>query len=134
MGTRADFYIGRDAQAEWLGSIGWDGNPSSIPEAVKTATTPEAFRAAVAALQTRDDFTTPAMGWPWPWETSDTTDYAYCFEAGQVYASCFGYPWFDPMKKERDQAHKMNPYPLPNMKARQNVTLGARSGITILRT
>lgn len=30
MGTRADFYVGRGEQAEWLGSIAWDGNPGAI--------------------------------------------------------------------------------------------------------
>lgn len=31
MGTRADFYIGRGENAEWLGSIAWDGDPWPTP-------------------------------------------------------------------------------------------------------
>jgi hypothetical protein len=28
MGTRADFYVGRGKDAEWLGSVAFDGYPS----------------------------------------------------------------------------------------------------------
>lgn len=30
MGTRADFYVGTGANAEWLGSIAYDGHPDTI--------------------------------------------------------------------------------------------------------
>ena len=30
MGTRADFYIGKGTDAEWLGSIAWNGYPDGI--------------------------------------------------------------------------------------------------------
>jgi hypothetical protein len=30
MGTRADFYIGRGTEAEWLGSVAWDGYPGGV--------------------------------------------------------------------------------------------------------
>ena len=38
MGTRADFYIGRGATAEWIGSIAWDGYPDGIPAPILEAT------------------------------------------------------------------------------------------------
>src|SRR5690348_12684803 len=97
MGTRADFYIGTGEQAEWLGSIAFDGyridemkkaDTSSNADLsacwqIKTAKTADEFRAAVAALlAVNDDATTPDQGWPWPWETSRTTDYAYAFVDG----------------------------------------------------
>jgi hypothetical protein len=39
MGTRADFYVGRGGQAEWLGSIAWDGYPSGIDKWVFSVST-----------------------------------------------------------------------------------------------
>ena len=94
MGTRADFYVGRGEQAEWLGSIGWDGYPSGIPDTVLNAHHEAAYRAAVAAFfATRDDVTLPEQGWPWPWNDSRITDYAYAFDEGGVYYSYFGHDW-----------------------------------------
>ena len=87
MGTRADFYVGRGENAEWLGSIAWDGHPCSIAEGVLAATTEAAFRSELAAFgDHRDDWTEPALGWPWPWDTSHTTDYAYAFD-GHVWGN-----------------------------------------------
>lgn len=66
-------------------------------------------------------------GWPWPWEDSSTTDYAYAFDGGRVYASRFGSAWFradepEPDEPERDVAA------FPDMSAVRNVAFGARSG------
>ncbi len=99
MGTRADFYVGRGTQAEWLGSIAWDGHPASVFEddnVMPTLAVEESqWRAWVAQfLQDRDDATLPADGWPWPWDDSGTTDYAYAWDGGVVYASGFGHGWF----------------------------------------
>lgn len=71
-------------------------------------------------------------GWPWPWEDSQTTDYAYAFDGGKVWASCFGGPWqiASDWKDDGDEAVKVAVF--PNMKDRQNVTFGPRSGILIL--
>src|ERR1019366_740841 len=56
MGTRADFYIGRGASAEWLGSIAWDGHPDSVAAAVLRATTEDKYRAAlVKHMHERED-------------------------------------------------------------------------------
>lgn len=96
MGTRADFYVGRGESAEWLGSIACDGYPDGVPMDVRRANTEEEYRAAVAAFFSVDpDFVSlPADGWPWPWEDSRTTDYAYAFDGGQVYAAGFGHRWW----------------------------------------
>lgn len=99
MGTRADFYIGRGETAEWLGSTAWDGYPDGFNDTagkpMLTATTEDGFRAAVKEVfAARNDVTTPEMGWPWPWNNSATTDYAYAFDGGKVYASRFGREWF----------------------------------------
>lgn len=95
MGTRADFYVGRGESAEWIGSITWDGYPSGIDTDVLKAETEEDYRTQVAAFfANRDDVTRPTEFWPWPWDDSRTTDYAYAFEGGKVYASSFGHSWF----------------------------------------
>lgn len=93
MGTRADFYVGRGARAEWLGSIAWDGYPEGIDHGILTAETEDAFRERVSQFLTREDATLPERdGWPWPWETSYLTDYVYAFDGG-VFICNFDRPW-----------------------------------------
>jgi hypothetical protein len=132
MGTRADFYTGRGESAEWLGSIAWDGYPSGIPTELLGASTEDAFRTALAAFGPhRDDWTAPEMGWPWPWDTSHTTDYAYAFDGGHVWGSCFGGAWFDGREDEPDD--KAGPCAVfPDMTERKNVTYGKRSGVMFI--
>lgn len=100
MGTRADFYVGKGVDAEWIGSVAWDGNEwgerieSSDPDAITGASTEEEYRAAVGALlKERSDGTTPDTGWPWPWGDSKTTDCSYCFVDGKVEPFSWGEPW-----------------------------------------
>lgn len=97
MGTRADFYIGRGENSKWIGSIAWDGYPDGIPDDLLASETVDDFTKAVNSFfSDRDDVTLPDMGWPWPWETSHTTDFVYAIDGGKVWASCFGSNWFDP--------------------------------------
>lgn len=141
MGTRADFYVGISSDAEWLGSIGWDGYPSGIADNVKKASTEEEFRAAVAAFIAEEQGTTPEMGWPWPWNTSMTTDYAYGFASGRVMAND-GRGWIPVGKAEEiendgaddDEVSEeiVAPSDWPDMSARKNVALDHRSGLIIL--
>lgn len=115
MGTRADFYIGTGKDAEWLGSVAFDGYvwAEAADSAIREASTPEEFRAAVAAeLAARDDATTPDQGWPWPWNNSNATDYAYAFKDGRV------------------QWEGLDDW--PDMSDRKSVTLGARSGLFVV--
>ena len=133
MGTRADYYIGRGENAEWLGSTAWDGGPGwGKTDDVLAAKTEQEFRQAVSDLaKTEGDFTSPEDGWPWPWEDSRTTDYAYAWDS-EVFYSYFGYGW---------HAHKDGPEPewpndktavFPNMKSQQNVAKGSRSGMMMI--
>lgn len=137
MGTRADFYLGRGTEAEWLGSIAWDGNPESICAQVLNCTSDEAYRHAVLDFfKGREDATRPSDGWPWPWDDSGTTDYAYSFDEGKVYASSFGSPWFDPTSVDEiddcdDDADEKTKVEFPNMSAHKAVTLGPRSGVMV---
>lgn len=146
MGTRADFYVGRDPETmEWLGSIAWSGYPGGIPSSVLQADTEGEYRAAVAAmLAGRDDGTTPDQGWPWPWDDSRTSDYAYTFDADDDGAPTYpGVPaafvWFtgaDDQWVRASEGDHGAPGPrarFPNMRARKNVTLGRRSGVILVR-
>lgn len=132
MGTRADFYIGRGEHAEWLGSIAWDGYPEGIPQNIKEAVDANSFRLNVTDfLVAREDATLPEDGWPWPWNDSQTTDYAYAFDKGQVWASCFGYEWFNPDNEPKNHVGD-KVVTFPNMKDKQKVTFGPRSGLIVI--
>lgn len=87
MGTRADFYVGTGATAEWLGSIRLDGYEWADDHncSIVKAKTADEFRAAVAAiLASRRDAILPAHGWPWPWDDSGVSDYTYYFSGGRT--------------------------------------------------
>lgn len=133
MGTRADFYIGKGKDAEWLGSIAWSGHPSDIPDVILEAKSPEDYRRVVIdILKGRRDATVPEQGWPWPWEDSQATDYAYAFFDGKVLASRFGCSWFDPMQPKPELAGD-KVVEFPDMSARQAVARGERSGLIMVR-
>lgn len=131
MGTRADFYVGRGVDAKWLGSIAWDGYPSGIPDDILSCQDEDTYQKNVNAfLMNREDGTLPEMGWPWPWESSDTTDYAYAFDGKKVWISYFGSGWAE---KEDDIDSNTKKVIFPNMKSIQNVNFGKRSGIIIIQ-
>ena len=131
MGTRCDFYVGRDSSAEWLGSVAWNGDPENFPEIIEANQESRYREEVTKELEARDDATLPEAGWPWPWEDSRTTDYAITFDDGEVYASCFGHSWYRPGKEEEPEAEGEKVAVFPNMKSRQKVTFGARSGLMV---
>lgn len=139
MGTRADFYVGLGESAEWLGSLAFDGYPDGEPAVLLAAQSESEWRAKVAALiASLDDGTRPDQGWPWPWEDSRTTDYAYAWTPDGLLASAFGHRWFDPTQPEPEPEDDESLSPkaavFPNMKDRMNVALdNKRSGLLILR-
>lgn len=136
MGTRADFYVGRGEAAEWVGSIAWDGYPDGIHDSVLQAADEVAYSSAVSQfLRSRDDATLPEMGWPWPWNDSCLTDYAYAFEAGKVLAARFGRRWFDPGDGEPDDYEsESKECVFPDMSSVSHWTLGPRSGVLVFRS
>ena len=121
MGTRADFYIkvGKNlVQKDWIGSIAWDGYPEGIDKTVLEAGTINQFKkACLDFFSKRDDYTKPEEGWPWPWDTSATTDYAY------VYDNSISKVLISEFDKETDW---------PNMKNIQKVQFGDKSGLVII--
>ncbi len=138
MGTRADYYVGRGKDAEWLGSTAWDGYPSGVFEIHEIAAmlTEKDWRGFIAnRVFPRDDFTAPAEGWPWPWNDSNTTDYAYAFDGDGVYGSCFGHPWWkldgsddfgEPEEDGEDEGDGRQEF--PDMAARKHVQWGSEKG------
>ena len=126
--------LGEGNDAEWLGSIAMDGYPDGNPEPILKETTEAGWRQAVRALLDGDKHATkPEQGWPWPWEDSHTTDYSYTFLNGKVMASAWGHAWFDPLcppaEEEELESGKIL---FPNMKDRQAVTFGPRSGLLVI--
>lgn len=102
MGTRADFYVGRLVgrrltDAQWLGSISWDGDPASrnwpgVPHPLLNRRAERTWREAVAKfLASQEDSTVPEQGWPWPWKTSHLTDWCYVFDLDTQRVHCFNY-------------------------------------------
>ncbi len=92
MGTRADFYIGKNKDAEWIGSIAWDGYRDGIDKQILNCQSPEAFRHAVELfLNERDDGIFPKDGWPWPWKNSSTTDCSYWFFGDKTWEAVADY-------------------------------------------
>jgi hypothetical protein len=134
MGTRADFYIGRGKDAQWLGSIAYDGYPSGNPSEVVLAKDEAAFKTAVEALDKNDHYTSPEQGWPWPWKSSQTTDYAYAWDDGKVWISCFGHRWIT--LAEHDGLHDGGcsgpKVEFPDMTEQQNIAHGKRSGVLLV--
>lgn len=145
MGTRVDFYVGRGETAEWLGSYPFDGYPSGVfedrelPLFAERPIAEETWRTFIAEFLAKnaDRATLPEMGWPWPWKDSRTTDYAYAWDGGEVFGSCFGHAWFqvdpaDPSWGEPDDDDEAKSAVFPDMTARAAVTYGARSGLIVI--
>ena len=140
MGTRADFYVGKNKDAEWIGSIAWDGYRDGIDKKLLKATTEKQFRNRVKKfLDGRDDSTYPHQGWPWPWDTSATSDCSYWFFDGQVWdAQGNPYPTKYYFKISQSGPYDDENYiatgkeeviNFPDMSHIRNLTLGKRSGL-----
>jgi hypothetical protein len=132
VGTRADFYVGRGVNAEWLGSIAYDGFPDNEDVLGVVSKTEAVFRERIQSmLDRKEDSTTPDQGWPWPWDDSHLTDYSYAFDNGKVYGSAFGSEWFIPPEEPEDLAEHIAVF--PDMKDRRNLARAGtkRSGVMV---
>lgn len=136
MGTKADFYLGKNTNAQWLGSIAWDGHPWRISPAISTAKTEEEYRTAILDfLRTREDasFGLEAdQHWPWPWDNSKRTHYSYKFENGKLLVSHFGGPWCDPADPLGYEFPKTPKQEFPDMTLRKLSIVGEKSGLVIV--
>lgn len=146
MGTRADFYVGIGPTAKWLGSISYDGDPSGTPKPVLESKSEQEFRARVRSMILRRSIgptTRPSEGWPWPWDDSRTTDYAYAWcdnqlpaVRGKVMISRFGGRWVASPMDIHDayyDAPKLTDAEVVNMAARRanRDTVVGKSGLLI---
>jgi hypothetical protein len=95
MGTRADFYVGIGPSAEWIGSTSFDGDPEGLGAGPLAAQDETSFRAEVEAMLTDPSLLTtrPSEGWPWPWEDSRTSDFAYAWTDRGPLLSAYGHQW-----------------------------------------
>lgn len=110
MGTRADFFIGAGKNAEWIGSVAWDGyewaNKKEC-DLVKSDTKNKFVDAVLDIFKDRDDVTLPVDGWPWPWDDSNLTDYTYYFKNGKVsWNDCDDWPDMSKIKNVQMGANK----------------------------
>ena len=138
MGTRGDYYIGIDSGAEYLGSVGYDAFPEDQPKSFHGKVTQEGFLAAVKSLLegSSSGSKREIHGWPWPWKDSGTTDYAYAWHEGAVWVNSYGEGWYPLGAVIESKGYpdlKPLPTDFPNMKSLQQVTLGPRSGLLVVR-
>lgn len=129
MGTRADFYAGKGENMVYMGSIAYDGMPDSIDHEFLNAKTFYNYILLLDEfLSKRSDATFAKDGWPWPWDDSNTTDYAYTMDKGQVWVTSFGDRWI-PVKYLLDE-----PAEFPDMSDKKNLApIGSeQSGIILI--
>lgn len=90
----ADFYMGRGANAEYLGSVVTAGAPEDIEVWERFQNlddenyAPKDFVDEVRDLRHATHDTPPA--WPWSYPSSAETPWAYVFDAGTVYVYRYG--------------------------------------------
>lgn len=139
MGTRADFYIGIDPRGmDWLGSIAWDGYPVESNGNGMDFSDPARYVTTIQERAQEKGWTAPEDGWPWPWEDSVGTDYAYTLYGGEVWFTRFGGDWFRFADREALEhgydyhAYQHIPARFPDMRDRQRVTWGPRSGLLVI--
>lgn len=136
MGTRADFYIKKAEEKElvWIASIAWDGYPDGIDENVlDSKTESEYIERLQKFLQPREDVTLPDRGWPWPWDDSNTTDFAYCFVDGRVLTNHFGNGWHVFVDgQDNDEAPRVWEHEFPDMSKIKNVRRDKGYGLIVI--
>lgn len=142
MGTRADFYVGIGENAEWIGSTSYDGDPRGWGTHPLRARTEAEFRAAVEQMLSDDRavVTRPSEGWPWPWEDSHTTDWAYAWDPERGLAAMSkGKRWTTLAEYEADSDHPHHGsdrgvvFPDMSKRMADSNTILAKSGLMFLR-
>lgn len=142
MGTRADYYVyDENNNLVWVGSTAYDGYPDGVPEDLLKVETYEDYLREIEEILTEYHHATrPEQGWPWPWEDSTTTDYAYVWdpESNQTLISS-GKPWYTFKQWEKRTEKEWDAYwelpdmtCFPDMTEKQNVRLDAGSGLLVL--
>ncbi|MFC3450782.1 hypothetical protein [Amycolatopsis speibonae] len=97
--TTHDFYLGRGADADWLGSVrlaSWDGRWLDEFTRARSAggfITLVALFLRTAEIHEAGEVTLGNHVWPWPWPTSHGTDYVHAFDTGTVWTARRGDRW-----------------------------------------
>lgn len=140
MGTRADFYVGIGANAEWIGSTSYDGDPRGLGAGPLGASSETEFRAAVEEMLADPDLLTtrPEEGWPWPWRDSRTSDYAYAWDPERGAVASGGRAWVTKRQLEDDSdciyvGPKLLDDEVPDMSKHKKADVFAKSGLMFLR-
>ena len=97
MGTKADFYTKDGDVLIWQGSIEWEGAENHIPDSVIQSSCNEEFLINLETyFKKKRDAIPSNKGWPWNWDSSKYTDYAYVMvpERGAVYISRHNSPCY----------------------------------------
>lgn len=149
MGTRADFYIRKEKELTWLGSIAWDGYEiGNIGKAVSE----KSYMSRLSKfLSERDDATYPKNGWPWPWKNSKLTDEIWVWDCDTnsiwrgwkdtgEYSDCTTPYLFYKGYQQQGMGDNYEEVDVPNSEAwlmpdmsdKQNVTMGSRSGLLVI--
>jgi hypothetical protein len=95
---KADFYIGIDKSAKWIGSLLKYGHPTKFPSHILL------MKNSIEYEERVNDFLkiivcgiTSQEGWPHLWQDSQMTDYSYHLFNGKVWCSMMGGQLFDPL-------------------------------------
>lgn len=96
---KADFYIGIDKYAKWIGSLMRYGDPVSIimPRFLLSKNPVEYEELFTEILEEVCYNVKPEDGWPHLWQDSQMTDYSYHLFDGKVWCSMNGGQLFDPL-------------------------------------
>ena len=105
MGTHGDFFIKKNNQPQWIGSVTLDGSINSIPDQILLATDEKEYVDLVTnhcsglsgVLPLIDRFICNSDNY-----TSYQNEYTYIFDAGKVYCSYYGSVLFDPLDTNID--------------------------------
>lgn len=95
---KADFYIGIDKYAKWIGSLLDYSSPMDMMLGILLITNKVEYEEELDQLITIiPTGVTPEDGWPHLWQDSRMTDYSYHLFNGKVWCSMMGGQLFDPL-------------------------------------
>jgi hypothetical protein len=96
---KADFYIGIDKDAKWIGSLLKEGHPIYGLSRLLLTKNPIEYEEGLIELLEDDLYgVTAEDGWPHLWQDSQMTDYSYHLFNGKVWCSMMGGQLFDPLE------------------------------------
>jgi len=97
--NKADFYIGIDESAKWIGSALKYGDPTSINPKVLLIKNAMEYEDVISDFDNSFIYhwIKPEDGWPHLWQDSRMTDYSYHLFNGKVWCSMNGGQLFDPL-------------------------------------